>query len=217
MMANIRLLKIGLVLFLASLVLMPFLAKKMVASVALGTVVEVEPYQSNAKVGETISVNVTVVDVQNLYGVEIDLYWNATILQLANSDIRLGVESHPDGVLHENFFRTTQEGQGKYMLSGSSINPAPSFNGSGNIVGLIFNVTNYGNSSLHLESQLYDYPPPDRDPRISWPIDHTTIDGILVVIPEFPKAVMLLLFMTLEICIIILLRKTIPKVLSLTI
>jgi len=166
--------------FLILLLSTPFLFQMVIVEANAETVVKVEPYANFAHVDETFTVNITVVNVQNLYGVEVVLHWNTSILEVVNTDVRLGVESHPNGVLHEPIFiaknETTQE-EGKYLLAGTSTAPAPPFNGSGNIVRITFNVTNAGNSKLDLETKLSDWPPPEREPRISWPIDHTTIDG----------------------------------------
>jgi len=141
---------------------------------------KVEPYVSTAQVGESFTINITLTDVQNLYGVDVFLQWDASILQVVGIDIRLGIESCPDGVLHEPFFiaknETIQE-EGKYTLAGTSTSPAPPFNGSGNIVKIIFKVTNIGSCKLDLATKLADWPPPERVPRISWPIAHTTIGG----------------------------------------
>lgn len=140
-------------------------------------VIKVEPYASTAQVGETFTVNVTLTDVQNLYGVEITLQWNASILQLVDVDVRLGVESIPDGVLHEDIRiiknETIQE-EGKYTLVGVSMAPAPSFNGSGNIVRITFNVTKVMSCKLNLATELADRPPQGQPSR---PIEHTTIGG----------------------------------------
>jgi len=142
--------------------------------------VEVEPYASIAQVGETFTVNITLSDVESLYGVELTLRWNASILRVVSVDVRLGVESYLDGVLHEPVFiaknGTIQE-EGKYLLAGTSHSEAPPFSGDGNILRITFNVTNEGSCRLDVEAKLADWPPPDRDPRISLPILHETIDG----------------------------------------
>jgi len=203
--------QINLLLFLA-------LIQVITVQAAPETIVKVEPYSKSANLGETFTINITVVGVQNLYGVEATLCWNASILEVVSLDLRLGVESHPDGVLHElpsaPIFvaenNLIQE-RGEYRLAATSVSPASSFNGSGNIVRLTFNVTNLGDSKLDLETQLYDYPPPDREPRISWPIDHTTIDGFLNAIPEFSNIMFVLLFMLLSILVVIVLKKTLRK------
>lgn len=192
--------KIRVPLFLV-FVLMLFLVQISIGHAETGTVVKVEPAMSSVNAGEAFIINLTVVDVQNLYSVDVTLYWNALVLEVVNVDLRLGVESHPDGVLHEppSIFvaeNTVTQEQGKYHLVATSVAPAPSFNGSGNMARITFNVTSYGASQLHLETQLYDYPPPDREPRISLPIECDTIDGSFAAIPEYPITIILFLFMT---------------------
>jgi len=140
----------------------------------------VEPYASFAHVGETFTVNVTIINVQNLYGVEVTLSWNASVLQIVRANVRLGVESYPNGVLHQPVFiakNETNQAEGKYVLACMSESPAASFNGSGNIAIITFKVSSAGYSKLDLETKLADWPPPERDPRISWPIAHNTVDA----------------------------------------
>jgi hypothetical protein len=199
-------------LLLVSILLMPFLIQVAFVKAAPETVVKVEPYSSYANLGETFTINITVADVQNLYGVEVTLYWNASILYVISVDLRLGVESHPDGVLHESpsppyFFiaenDVTQE-QGKYRLAATSMAPAPPFNGAGNIVRITFTATNHGNCTLNLETELWDYPPPNQG---SMPIEHITIDGFFDVIPEFPNILILPLFIILTIFVVVFCKK----------
>ena len=82
--------------------------------------------------------------------------------------------------MHEPVFvaknETIQE-EGRYLLAATSTVPAEPFSDSGNILAITFNVTNAGSCRLDVEAKLADWPPPDRDPRISWPILHETIDG----------------------------------------
>ena len=198
------------VVFSASLLLMPLLIQIAVVRAAPETVVRVEPYTSSANVGETFTINITVVDVQNLYGIEVTLYWNSSILKAVNTDVRLGQTS---GVLYNPIYIVENSTQkGKYVLAGTSTAPAPSFSGSGNIVRITFNVANLGNCKLDLETQLYDYPPPDREPRISLPIEHTTIDGFFgAAIPEIPNITILLTFMILTALGAIFSQKTLLK------
>jgi len=182
-------------------------------------VVALEPSSCAANINETFTVNVTVRDVQNLYSVGIDLYWNPYVLGVTNIDLWLGVESHPDGVLHESTSvpnppyvfiienKLTQE-QGKYVLSATSAAPASSFNGSGSIVRITFIVIVFANSTLNLVSSLYDRPPPD---GWSSPIQHVTIDGSFVAIPEFPSMITLLAFMDLLVMVAVFSKKLLKK------
>lgn len=147
------------------------------------TTVKVEPHENTAKIGDTFTVNITITDVQNLFGLEITLDWDSSILQVVNVDVRLGVESHPDGVLHEilpeyTIFivknETIQE-EGTYQLVGTSLDRnTPSFNGSGNIARITFNVANAGSCALNLEAKLASKPLLG---SVSSPITHTTVDG----------------------------------------
>lgn len=150
------------------------------------TIVRVTPDKSIAEVGETFTVSITIADVQNLYGLEIKLNWSSSILELVDVDVRLGSESHDDGVLHnpvELVFNETTQEQGKYMLVATSTTPAPSFNGSGNIVKMTFSVASDGNSALNLQSKLSDKPPPD---GVSSPIPHSIQNGYFGETPESP-------------------------------
>lgn len=157
------------------------------AKASTTTVVIVEPNSSSAMIGEIFSVNVTVVDVENLYGVDATLTWNSTILTLVNSEIQLGQEG---GALNVPIYIVENSSQGnRYTISATSTSPAPSFNGTGNIISLNFSVLSIGTCKLDLQTQLYDYPPLDRDPRLSLPIAHEDIDGFFQgVIPEFPQS-----------------------------
>jgi len=148
------------------------------ASVSPDTVVKVEPYASTARIGETFTISITITAVQNLYGLEITLNWNASVLKIVEVNVRLGVESHSDGVLHEPIFiaknETIQE-QGKYALAASSTAPAASFDGSGNTVIITFSVTNRGKTRLGLETKLADKP---QLGSVASPIVHTVIGGV---------------------------------------
>ncbi|NIW12436.1 MAG: hypothetical protein GWN31_00565, partial [Candidatus Thorarchaeota archaeon] len=148
------------------------------ANASPDTLVKVEPSTSIANVGETFTVNITITDVQNLFGLEVTLHWDSSILQMMGADVRLGVESHPDGVLHEPVSivknETIQE-EGKYQLvSTSTGRETPSFNGTGNTVRITFNVTDVGSCELNLEAKLANKPPLG---SVSSPIAHTTMDG----------------------------------------
>ena len=173
------------------------------------TVVQVEPQTVSANVGETFTVNITVIEVQNLYGIEVSLCWNSSVLDPVNVDIRLG---QTDGVLHSPpsvYIVENLTKESEYVLAATSVNPAPSFNGSGNIVNITFSVTNPGDSELDLETRLWDYPPPN---EASSPIDHTTIDGsVCAIIPEIPSTTVLLIIIILTTFMLVLSKKGLKK------
>jgi len=181
-----------------------FLAR---AGFAQGTVVEVLPSAISADVGQSFAINVTVADVQNLYAVEIIVNWNSSVLQLVNADVRLA-PTDTDGVLYNSslapvFIETNNlTSPSSYKISATSEGQAPSFNGTGNIVIITFNVTGPGYSSINLtESQLWDCGR-IREPPISMPIDHSTIGGqfsTTTTVEEIPGSAVLLVFTALTV------------------
>lgn len=156
------------------------------------TTIRVEPYASTAQVGESFIINITLTDAQNLYGVEVALHWNASILQIVNVDVRLGNESHPDGILYEPIFiakNETVQNEDRYLLAATSMAPADSFNGSGNIVKITFDVTSVGSCKLDLETELRGKPSPG---DVAPLIEHITADGFFgrqIGISAFPMTV----------------------------
>ena len=162
------------------------------ASSQSAIITKVETTSNSVTVGTPFTITITLTNVQNLYGVEVVLRWNPTVLEATSVDTQLGIESYPNGILHESSSSPTifiaenniTQNTGEYRLVATSMAPAPPFSGNGNIVKITFNPINEGNSALDLESQLSDYPPTDRDPRISLPIQHTAQDSSVTVTQE---------------------------------
>ncbi len=176
------------IVLLVTLIIPTICSVNAVSAQSLATV-KIET-STTASLGESFVVTIAVVNVNNLYGLEIVLNWDPAILQATNVDLRLGVESHSDGVLHENpssrsvFIAENNltQARGEYRLVATAMAPAAPFSGSGNIVKITFKPTSLGNSALDLESELSDYPPTDRDPRVSLPIEHITQDSSITVV-----------------------------------
>ena len=160
-----------------------------IASAQASAAVRIEPSTVFAHLGEFFTVTISLSSVQNLYGIEVILKWNPAILRATNVDVRLGIETFSDGVLHESLQdppifiakNNLTQNMAEYMLVATSMAPAPSFNGGGNIFRITFEPIGLGDSELSLESQLFDYPPVGREPRISLPIEHTAVDSIVKV------------------------------------
>jgi hypothetical protein len=178
------------------------------------TEVAINPATTNAFLGETITINITISNVQNLYGLDVTLFWNPSALTIQNVNLRLGVESHPDGVLHEapsgDIFiqeNTTDQENGEYRLVATSVAPATSFSGTGNIAVITFNVTSTGNSELVLITELADY-----NPSGSNLIDHTDVNGsVNSVIPEFPSVITISLMLILVTTVALFSKKLLGK------
>ncbi len=184
------------------------------------TVVKAEASTSQPKIGETFTVNIKITNVQNLAGIDISLYWDTHVLSLMNAVLNLGVEAHPDGILHGNRlnynFDTVVPGeiyvqeeklQGSYNIVAQSIGQStPAFSGSGTVATLTFNVTTTGPAGLSLESELADKPPAGENANL---IEHQkVVDTVTAVIPEFPSLVIILLVIVLSTSTLLLSRKS---------
>jgi hypothetical protein len=159
---------------------------------AANTVVKAEASANEPKIGDTLTVNIVINDVQNLYGVDVQLSWNPNVLSLTEAKSMLGVEANPGGVLHESGTDTlliaenhASQETGEYTLTATSVGSSPAFSGSGTIAILTFNVTSAGSTGLTLESELSDHPATGETSNF---IEHTdTADNVTTVVPEFPS------------------------------
>jgi hypothetical protein len=159
------------------------------------TTVSVEPSTQKPAVGDTLTVNIVISNVQNLYAVDISVSWNPSALTILTHTPQLGVESYPNGVLHEPLDivedNATQEA-GVYTLTATSTGAdTASFSGSGTLATLTFNVTSTGSSTIGLSSELADKPESGSNANF---IDHTDNGSpIDVAVPEFPTLAALIL------------------------
>jgi hypothetical protein len=194
---------------------MNFLIRTSFVRASQGTVVEVLPSEISADVGQSFTINITVANVQNLYGLDVTVDWESSVLQLVKIDVRLG-HTDTDGALYNSsltsspYIVVNSTLDSQYEIAATSEAPAPSFNGTGNIVRLTFKVIDSGDSSIDfIQSQLSDYPPPDREPRISQPIPHSTIGGqFSTTVPEIPNLALFLGFAFLTASTLALSKKT---------
>jgi len=143
------------------------------------TVVRVQPSKTAVRVGEAFSVSVVIESVENLYGLDVMLRWNGSAVQFQSVDIRLGVESHPDGVLHEDsgaeiYVAENNASEAEYHLAATAVGPASSFNGSGTVFSVRFKAISAGLSPLELETELADHPRPGGTANM---IEHADVAG----------------------------------------
>jgi len=120
--------------------------------------VSVSPQNNPVTVGQTLTINIEISNIQNLYGVDITLNWDTSMLKLDSNQSFVGVS---DGVLNAPVLvvqNTANQATGQYHLVATSENPAGPFSGSATIATLTFTVTNTGQSKLTLNPQLASYP-----------------------------------------------------------
>lgn len=135
----------------------------------------VDPASVGVGVGETFTIAVRLDDVFELYGLDIQFAWNPTLLTYIDHTVKVPVETYPDGILYDYTMivvNTVDEIAGTYQLVCSSMAPAPSFNGSGIVFEMTFEVQDVGACTLDIvSSDLVS------GPTIVGPIEHTVEDG----------------------------------------
>ena len=188
------------------------------AVLAQTATVKVQPSNSSPNVDMTFTVDITISNVQNLFGVDVTLTWNKDILRIVSASSQLGVESHPGGVLHESVYvaeNSMSQQTGTYSLVAVSEGSVAAFSGNGKIVTLTFSVINAGHSELTLETELADKPVP---PEPSNLINHTDLSSsVNAVIPEFSTVFTLVMFLILATGALVFSKKRIKKNASLTV
>ncbi len=170
---------------------------------AQSTVVKAEASATQPRVGDTLTVNIKISDAQNLFGVDVTLNWNTTVLKVISETPQLGVESHPDGVLHESssypidiINNDASQSTGEYhLLATSTGSSTPAFTGSGTIATVTFNVTSAGPTGLALlDVELSEL---QTDGTVNLIAPSTSVDAVNGVIPEFPTITIIALFIVL--------------------
>jgi hypothetical protein len=165
---------------------------------AQSTVVRAEASTSQPKVGDTLTVKITISNAQNLFGIDVTLYWNSSVLQLVSATPQLGVESHSGGVLHESSNYpievvnndASQSSATYHLIATSTGSSTPAFTGSGTIAIVTFTVSATGSTALALS---------DVEISIKGSSDvvtpSTSVDSVNPIIPEFPTVTIIVLFL----------------------
>ena len=119
---------------------------------ARDTTVRAEASTSQPHVGDTLTVTIKIFDVTNLFGVDITLSWNPSVLSVVSAISKLGVESNSGGVLHETASYpievvddTASQSTGQYHLLATSTGSASPFSDNGTRIATVtFRVLNPG-------------------------------------------------------------------------
>jgi hypothetical protein len=137
--------------------------------------------------GTQFNATVKICNVTNLYGFDLKFRWNTTYLEYVSHSVRVPKDTYPDGVLWKPILELANEvntSAGTYWIAYSSMAPVPSFNGTGTIFTMTFEVTNQpydyetGGSTVDPIDTVLDFLSTDLAPRVLeepiMPIPHTT-------------------------------------------
>jgi len=149
------------------------------------TIVCVEPAEiKDIPPAQNFTVNIKIENVVDLYGFDVQLKWDPTILHCVSWELHVPVEDYPDGVLHQTVLVIKNMVDESDNISGAeagtmgwwaatSMAPAEAFNGNGTIATLTFQVVGWGSSGIiFVYTMLSDVN--------GAPIAHTTQDGYFV-------------------------------------
>lgn len=145
-------------LFVAFLAVLSLVA---VARSATATSVTVEPLASTVIVGDSTTVDLVIRSVSDLYGVQLQIDFDPTLVQVLDADpgepgvqIALGTCPAPDWVLSN----TADNTAGTIGYAVTSLNPSPVCNGDGLIASVEFEAVAVGESPLHFSDLLLATP-----------------------------------------------------------
>jgi len=157
------------------------------------TVIYTDPPISYAPVGEVFSIDIRVTNVTNLYAWQFFLNWTPSLLEATNLTEGPFLKTVGNTSLALRINNTLGEIRAVNTLLGVDVYDAPS--GNGTLASVTFRVEAEGECPLHLsETMLIRYKGPFEPPTL---IVHTVEDGYWI-IPEFPSAIILPLFMILS-------------------
>ncbi len=137
-------------------------------------------------VSDTLTVTLKISNAQNLFGVDVTLEWNPSVLKFVSASPMLGVESHSGGVLHESASYPIEVGDNSHteasyhLLATSTGSDTSSFNGDGTIAVVTFKVVGAGSAGLDLYVELAQLGNTDVV------VPQTSVSAVNVAIPEFP-------------------------------
>jgi hypothetical protein len=110
------------------------------------TTIKVDPARKEFwaySVGQEFTVAVRILDVTNLYGFDLRLGWNTTILECVSHSVRVPKNTYADGILYNPAVQIKDQvdaTEGTYVIAYASSGVAPSFNGSGTVFTMTFKI-----------------------------------------------------------------------------
>lgn len=170
---------------LVSICLLAILCLVQVANAqSTSTFVQAASNHSAINIGETATLNITISNVENLYGLDVTLQWDNSVLEIIANTSFVGTQSYSGGVLNSPVLvvdDSVSQEAGTYHLVATSVNPADSFNGTGTIASLTFIAKSSGHAGFILQSELADHPLPEATSEI---ISHSDVAGSIEVLPS---------------------------------
>ena len=145
-------------------------------------------------IDDTVTVNITITNIQNCAGYMFKIDYNSTLLALDSWTFDTGTPLSPTQVAPASGDRVDTDASfaGSVQLATVWKTGQPTYNGSGLAAQLTFNGTMLGNSTLIFD-QLWTLASDDIGSEIHFLMFN---DGYIEVVPEFPAAILMSLVLT---------------------
>lgn len=164
------------------------------------TVVFVEPENVTVPMGGTFGIAIKIADVENLFGFDVRMSWDPSIVKYVSHTVTVPVESYPNGVLYRPIFLvrdevnesgTPTDPESLLLAAYLSLPSARSFNGSGTMLAVSFEVVGTGECELELTNVDLTTPDAQRIQREirSGHFESITSDHDVAVFLDAPKHV----------------------------
>jgi hypothetical protein len=101
----------------------------------------------------TFTIKVKVANVTDLYGVDVQLAWNPSLLEYVSHAVKIPVSTHPDGILNSPVLAVmniVDPVAGTYWVAYASMLPAVGFNGGGTVFEMTFRVKGIGRCVIEI-------------------------------------------------------------------
>jgi hypothetical protein len=121
---------------------------------------------------ENFTITVEIIGVTDLKGFDIQLSWNSSVLNCTSHDVKVPIETYPEGVLHEPVMELKNEVNatlGTYWVAFATLSGS-SFNGDGTVFEMTFTVLDFGQCPLSIINS-------DLSNSAAESIDHVVEDG----------------------------------------
>jgi hypothetical protein len=119
-----------------------------IAIISTPTTLNVDPQTTESAVGQDFAINISVSSVVDLYGWQLQLSWNKTILPPDKVNATEGPFLKSGG--NSTFFYPRIYENGSLLLDGNRVGNVPGVNGSGVLATIRFHVASSGECDLHL-------------------------------------------------------------------
>ena len=186
------------------LLTIPFHAVIMADAESTGVFLD-PPSQTVGAVGDHFTVNVSISDVSNLYGYELKIYYNSTLLNgtrvTEGSFLRSGGSTFWDPVNFTDHYNLTE---GVLYIADLLTANVPGMSGGGVLATIEFKSIALGSCVLHLEDVKLSDPTPSQ-------ISHVDSDGAVTVVPELAPVALFLALIIASLFGILLGRRTVRK------